>query len=198
MKIIKLLKCFSLGQHHVAVPKVGNSIRYEDGSIRLILEDNVFSLELWCPIINEQTLKFHLSRWTDVLARRLLCLERLLGFNLNSDLKWNAYIRSIAKDAPVTTWHLLLSSTFTRGRSGRKWRTATIYGHELAICHFPVTIDPRSVSASLEGEWWNISHPITPFSQTEHRKPLVALSLFPWKVYKRTIFLSSPRSNLHS
>lgn len=45
--------------------------------------------------------------------------------------------------------YIVLSSTCTRARSDVKWNTAAIFWQEVPIPHFPVSIETKSVLASL-------------------------------------------------
>lgn len=101
--------------------------------------------------------------------------------------------------APASTslllFLLLLSSTFTRARSGRKWSTAAIYGQELPSLHFPLDRVPKYLCITVGNTLF--SPFAISFSQTRHCKPLTALSLFPWRMLTWTTLLSHDSHNLH-
>lgn len=84
---------------------------------------------------------------------------------------------SVLCTAPVSTWLLLLFSTFTRAASARKWSPATIYGQKwTSLNYFP---------------------PNKPFPLTKHCKLLTIQLLFLLNVYRRTTFLIFICSKLH-
>lgn len=69
----------------------------------------------------------------------------------------------------------VLSTTFTRVKSGLKWSTSVIFGKELPSLHSPKVF---LCSCGLQ----NIFHSKTPLSQIRCCKPLAALLVLPWKV----------------
>lgn len=97
------------------------------------------------------------------LARFLHILHnRQIYFLLLQSIAKHTRKWPISFTAPVSTWQLVLSSTAKRAGSGVKWSLAV---HELLSSQFLVSIEPRSVSASL---WVAISVlPCNP-SLTDH------------------------------
>lgn len=88
--------------------------------------------------------------------------------------------------APLSTWHLVLLSTCTRGRWGLKWISDAIYKQELPRPYFPVCIVSKGIS------------PTTLFLTAERCKPLATQLLCPWKVLRRAAFLCSTHYANHT
>lgn len=91
-------------------------------------------------------------------VRKARYLEPLLWNNLNPDLKWNSYIRSIAEDAeyiigclyaPINACLLLMSFIYTSDRWTWKYTTCVIYWQKCPSLYFPISIDSKCFSVSL-------------------------------------------------
>lgn len=116
----------------------------------------------------------------------------ILSFKFNSDLEWSWYIRYLNKDAEKIVASLYRSIKYLTFR-------AILYLYERQLRPKMVTWDQElHIPISRTCCWWNIFEPTDPFSKAKHRKPLLVLSLFPYKkVLRRTTWLSFNSSNLH-
>lgn len=128
--------------------------------LRTTLSSN-YCFACWIP-------NYRQSLWTDFPSRKL---------GLTPDLKWNPYIRSIAKDARKMVGFLYCSrkirDSFTWAGSDREWSTVIIFLWEMPSLYFPVSMAFKSVSKVL---WviFYISHP-QPFSHRRHAASLLLL-----------------------
>merc|ERR1712240_696767 len=88
------------------------------------------------------------------------CLERLLGLKLTTDLRWNSYILSVAKEASKMVGSFFRSKSFLtpaailylyKSQIRPIWNTVVISGQEPLKRLFPAFTEYKAVFATFLG-----------------------------------------------